>query len=197
MPTLRFQNIYGMEEIITEEVMDKLEMFQSRFGKIDEFWWWDLERISADAGTQFTSTEFKEKWQTRVVHLTLAAPEYQEMNRQVEVTWRTLHTVAHSRMLHAIVSEACIHFAFMYTTDLTFLVLLIKDLINKYSDPTTPFKIATGKKNSVSQLRVLFCPCVVRKATAQVETKALNMRHLSLTRGGHEGGGTHWRPHIN
>ena len=41
--------------------MDKLDMFQSRFGKIDQFGWWDLERISADAGTQFTSTDYKEE----------------------------------------------------------------------------------------------------------------------------------------
>ena len=40
--------------------MDKRDMLQSRFGKIDEFGWWDLEIISADAGTQFTLTEFKE-----------------------------------------------------------------------------------------------------------------------------------------
>ena len=26
-------------------------MFQSRFGKIDHFGWWDLERILADAST--------------------------------------------------------------------------------------------------------------------------------------------------
>ena len=45
-----------MENIITEEVMDKLDMFQYRSRKIDEFGWWDLEKISADAGTQFTST---------------------------------------------------------------------------------------------------------------------------------------------
>ena len=32
-------------------------------------------------------------------------------------------------------------------------------------------------KPSVLHLRVLFCPCVVRKATAHVETKTLNMRH--------------------
>ena len=50
-------------------------------------------------------------------------------------------------------------------------------MINKEGDPTTPFKLATGTKPSVSHLRVLFCPCVVRKATAHVETKALNMRH--------------------
>ena len=52
--------LYGMEKITTEEVMDKLDMFQSRFGKMDQFGWWNLERISADAGTQFNSTEFKE-----------------------------------------------------------------------------------------------------------------------------------------
>ena len=40
-----------MEKITTEEVMDKLDMFQSKFEKIDQFVWWDLERISADAGT--------------------------------------------------------------------------------------------------------------------------------------------------
>ena len=38
--------LYGMEKITTEEVMDNLDMLQSRFGKIDEFGWWDLERIS-------------------------------------------------------------------------------------------------------------------------------------------------------
>ena len=56
----KIPKLYGMENITTAEVMDKLDMFQSRFGKIDQFGWWYLERISADAGTQFTSTEFKE-----------------------------------------------------------------------------------------------------------------------------------------
>ena len=31
--------IYGMEKITTEEVMDKLDIFQSRLGKIEEFGW--------------------------------------------------------------------------------------------------------------------------------------------------------------
>ena len=48
-----------MDKITIEEVTDKLDTFQSRFGEIDQFGWWDLERISADAGTKFTSTEFK------------------------------------------------------------------------------------------------------------------------------------------
>ena len=90
-----------MEKITTEEVMDKLDMFHPRLGKINQFGWWGLEIISADAGTQFTSTEFKDECQTRGVRLTLAAPENQETNRQVEVTWGTLRTVSHSLMVHA------------------------------------------------------------------------------------------------
>ena len=65
----------------------------------------------------------------------------------------------------------------MYTADHIFLVLPIKDLMNEDGDPTTPHKLETGKKPSVSHLRVFFCPRVVRKATAHVETKMLNMRH--------------------
>ena len=35
-------------------------MFQSIFGKIDEFGGWDLEIISVDTVSKFTSTGFKE-----------------------------------------------------------------------------------------------------------------------------------------
>ena len=65
----------------------------------------------------------------------------------------------------------------MYTTDNIFPVLPIKDMINEDGDPTTPHKLATGTKPSVSHLRVLCCPCVVRKSTAHVDKKALNMHH--------------------
>ena len=107
----KIPKLYGMENITTTEVLEKLDMFQSRFGKIDQFGWWDLERSSADAGTQFTSTEFKEECQIGGVRLTLEAPEHQEMNGQVEVTWRTLRTIAHAIMVHARVPEIYVHFA--------------------------------------------------------------------------------------
>ena len=70
----KISKLYGMEKIATEEVMDDLGMFQSRFRKLDKFGWWYLEIISADAGYQLTSTEFKEECQSRGVHLMLAAP---------------------------------------------------------------------------------------------------------------------------
>ena len=121
--------------------------------------------------------EFKDECQNRGFCLTLAALEHQEMNGQVEVTWRTLRTVAHFLMVHARVPEVYVHFVFMYTTDHIFLILPIKDLINEYGNPKMPHKLETGTKPSVSHLHVLFCPCVIRKATADVETKTLNMCH--------------------
>ena len=103
------------------------------------------------------------------------------MNGKVEVTLRTLFTVAHALMVHARVPEVYVHFALMYTTDHIFTVIPIKYLLNKDGIPTTPHKLATGTKPSVSHLCVLFCPFVVRKATAHVETKTLNMRHQAQT----------------
>ena len=144
---------------------------------MDQYGWWDLEKISADEVTQFTSTEFKEERQTRGDCLTLPSTEQQEMNGQVEVTRRTLRTVAHSMMVRTRVPEIYVHFALMYTTYHIFSVLPIKDLINVDGNQTTPHKLATGTKPSVSNLRMLFCRCVVQKATARVETKKLNMRH--------------------
>ena len=110
--------------------------------------------------------------------MTLAAPEHQEMNRQVEVTWRKLRTIVHSLMVHTRFLKACIHFALIYTTYHIFPVLPIKHLIKKHGNPTTPFKPATGKKPSLSHLRVLFCPYVVRKATAHVGER----RHICVTK---------------
>ena len=41
----KIPKIYGIKKIIAEEVMEKTDMFQSRFGEIDEFGWWYLENF--------------------------------------------------------------------------------------------------------------------------------------------------------
>ena len=76
------------------------------------------------------------------------------MNGQVEVTWKILQTIAHSIMVHAWVSDEYIHFAFMYTTDHLFPVIPIKHLVNQDGELTTPHKLETGTKISLSNLRV-------------------------------------------
>ena len=71
------QKLYSTERSTLEEGMDTLDMFQYRFGKIDEFGWRDLGRILEYAGTQFTSTKFQDKYKTLCVNMNLVAPEHQ------------------------------------------------------------------------------------------------------------------------
>ena len=88
-----------------------------------------------------------------------------------------LSMIARSPMVHVQVSEIYIYFSFMYTANHILPVLTIKYLIKKDRDPTTPFKLVTGMKPSISYLRALFCQCVILKSTEHVGTKSLNMRH--------------------
>ena len=60
-------------------------------------------------------------------------------------------------MVHAQVSEAYINSVLMYTEDHIFPVQPIKYLINEYGETTTPFKLATGKKLSISHLSFFVC----------------------------------------
>ena len=71
-------------------------------------------------------------------------------------------------MVHAWVSDKYIHCSLMYTTDNIFPVLPIKHLINQDGESTTPHKLATGMKPSVSNILILFLPLVVKKVTAHV-----------------------------
>ena len=50
----------GIQNITTEEVMDKRDLFQARFGKVYESIWWDMDIIKTDTGMQFTSKKVKE-----------------------------------------------------------------------------------------------------------------------------------------
>ena len=49
-------------------------MFQERFGKVDEFGWWDMQRIKTDNGMQFKSKEFQGGINLHGVQLALAIP---------------------------------------------------------------------------------------------------------------------------
>ena len=60
----------------------------------------------------------------------------------------------------------------MYTTDHILPVIPIKHLVNQYSEPTKPQKLATDTKKSLSNLRVSFCPCIAQKENTNFEKKA-------------------------
>ena len=56
--------------------MENIYMFQARFVKVDEFGWWDMDRIQTDSGTYFNSKEFHEIISVYEVQLTLMAPDH-------------------------------------------------------------------------------------------------------------------------
>ena len=60
--------------------MYKLDMFQERFGKVDELGWCDMEIIQTYSGIQFTYKKFQESISLRGVQLSLAALDHGEMN---------------------------------------------------------------------------------------------------------------------
>ena len=54
----RIPRLGGLNELNSEAVMDKIEEFVARYGEVNEFGWWNIGRIQADAGPQFTSEKF-------------------------------------------------------------------------------------------------------------------------------------------
>ena len=121
----RISKLYEIENITTEEVMEKIEKFQERFGKVDEFGLWDIDRIQTYSGMQFNS-KGQEDISLHGIQLYLAAKDHKYINDQVEVTWQLLRTIAHSIFVHAQVSDKYLYFALMYTTDHKSTVLPIK-----------------------------------------------------------------------
>ena len=171
------QDFMEWKNITTEEIMDKLDMFQARFGKVDEFGWWGSEWIQTYAGAQFTYKDIQEVLSVRAVWLALVAPDHQEINVQVEVTWWTLQTISHSIIVHTRVLDKYIHFNLYKRLIIYFPSYQMKRLINQDVEPTTPHNLASGTKSSVSNLWVLFFSCVLRIATARVDGNTLNMSH--------------------
>ena len=76
--------IFYKDNITAEEVMNKLDMFQSRFRKVYAFGWWDLELIQTDAGTYFYSKNVQEGLSVRGVQLTLEVPDRQKIMPQLK-----------------------------------------------------------------------------------------------------------------
>ena len=66
--------------------MDKLDMFQARFVKVDKCGWLDTERIQTDADMQFNSKEFQEGLSVHGKQLASETTDHKKMNDQVEVT---------------------------------------------------------------------------------------------------------------
>ena len=111
------------------------------------------------------------------MHLTIAAPEHQEMNNIAESTGKNINTIAHSQMNFERVEEKFNHFALINTAHVIMPVLPLRDLVNESGKQTTLVELMTGNKARISRILTLLCLVIVKKLTAQHKGKSLNMQH--------------------
>ena len=67
----------------------------------DEYGYLDIDRIRADAGSEFTSGSFKDFCMEHNINLSLVAPKRLDNNHLAERSWQTIHKIAHSMLVHA------------------------------------------------------------------------------------------------
>ena len=91
------------------------------------------------------------------------------MNSIVEQTWQSIQLLANSFIVHAQVDESCRHFALLYACEI-FSVIPVKTL-RLQGRLTTPSELFTGKKPKIGNLRVLFCPVIVKKHTITISDR--------------------------
>ena len=97
----RFTDIFGLRRKTTAEVLRAMQQFAADHGAVTEFGYLDLQKIRADAGSQFIAEEFRAACREHRINLSLAAPKHQEMNHYAERGWQTIHRMALSMLTHA------------------------------------------------------------------------------------------------
>ena len=130
--------------------------------------------IRADAGSQFTSEEFRVYCSENNFIFSLASPDHQEMNGISESTWKSVKQLAHSLQVQGRVGENFLYHALKYAVQIH-RVLPIKNLY-KNGRQSTPYELHYNKRPKVGKFRILFCPAIVRKHTSINNVKTPSIR---------------------
>ena len=89
----RHVNIYGLPDKSAEQVVKAFKQYAADHGlKNNEYQYINIDRIQSDAGTQFTSTKFKDFCHESGILLSLAAPKKQAQNHFAERSWQPYTT---------------------------------------------------------------------------------------------------------
>jgi len=82
----QFSAIYGLSNKSTKSVVDTILEYGATYRVADTYGYLDIEHIRADAGSEFTSTEFKQFCIKHQINLFLAAP-----NVKILIIWQKDH----------------------------------------------------------------------------------------------------------
>jgi hypothetical protein len=159
----RFSVIYGLRYKTTQGVVETILQYGADYKMADEFGYLDIDRIRADAGSEFTSGPFKQFCATHKIKLSLAAPKRQDNNHLAERSWQTIHKMARSMLVHARLPDQYHYHAIRYAASV-FNILPVKNLYNAEGEIASPHELFCGSKPTISQYRVFGCPEVAKRS---------------------------------
>ena len=168
----KFASIQGILKMTTTAVIDAikryLSLYKNKYSSTDDshFCYSDIERIKADAGTQFISSQFQTFCSQNHISLNIAPPDHQEANHGAERPWQTIKSIARTITVHSCLDDAFLYYAVQYACDI-YNVLPLLGAITLQGTQSTPFELFYGQKPSVSHFRVFGCPCVIKTNTAR------------------------------
>lgn len=149
-----FSALYGLDDESTACTINTILQCAADYRMADNFGYIDIERIQADAGSEFTSGPFCDFCKENSINLSLTAPNQQDNNYFTERSWQTIHQLARSMMVHACLPDKCHYHAIRYATSM-FNILLIQGSTNNGGEPCTPYELFCNKKPTIAHFRVL------------------------------------------
>ncbi len=97
----RYTCLYGLPDKTADAVVAAIKQYTADHRRTGTYGYVNLERIRADAGSQFTSEEFFTFCRNAGVQLVLAASKKQYQNHLAERTWQTVSSMSRSLPVHA------------------------------------------------------------------------------------------------
>jgi hypothetical protein len=97
----RFSILYGLPNTSTESVMKAIQDYCATFHMADAFGFIDIDRLCADAVSEFALKEIKQFCLSNRINVSLAAPNRPDNNHLAERSWQTIHRMAQSMLVHA------------------------------------------------------------------------------------------------
>ncbi len=127
--------------LTTTSVINILWQYQAdHLQASSNFGYLNIERIRADAGSQFTADQFKEHCRNSGIHLVLAAPKKKYQNHLAERTWQAVTTMGRSLLVHTWLPDTFMFSALVYATHI-FSILPVQGLLNEEAVPSTHYQL--------------------------------------------------------
>ena len=139
--------------------------------------------LRSDAGSNFTSNDFRAWCADNHIKLSIAGPKHQEQNGFAEASYRILGKMARSMLVSAHLPLSFYHLAIDYAC-IILRVLPHKGLKDADGNPTTTYQVLHNKKPRLRRFKVFGCPVIFKRYKPQHDGDTTT-RFKQLQRGSH------------